>query len=74
MTVTDVLIADLRQYMAAEVPYDIAYKVLAHAVTEMPPCGGAGWVIKRAAYIIRQHGAPATRAGVPRTPSQPTSQ
>lgn len=52
----DLLIADLRRYMAAEIPTDIAHKVLAHAMTELPQGAGARWLIQRAAYIIRDRG------------------
>lgn len=52
----DLLIADLRMYMAEEIPTGIAHRVLAHAMTERPTGAGARWLVKRAAYIIRQHG------------------
>lgn len=48
------LIRDLRRYMNHDVPTPIALKALKMAEIEMPPGGGPGWLIQRAAYLIRR--------------------
>lgn len=55
MTETEHLVAELRRYMARDVPTAIALWALNHAMAERPQgVIGAAWVIERAANLIRR--------------------
>lgn len=51
---TEQLIAELRRYLAWDVPADLALKALNDAMAERPLGAGAVWLVKRAAYIIQR--------------------